>query len=480
MGTYFLNPSQAYEEAKQQKRTGLYKDLQICYYHGEKLDSDLPNLIHLPLEHIYDYMSETDNRMIGTFRQEPHSDSEFNNKVIEYIQNAQKEAIAKKHEFIALFKQEIKNMTLNFNEPLRIFFITSRATTVLQHSAKGLCDAFKDMGYETFLSIEHNDMQSWGVNQESSYFVWHLKNMYDFKPHIVINIDFLHNDFLPNEMFNIIWFQDNMPIFEDKTKRIALRERDFVYHLVKGVGDILIDFDIKSEYQGFLINEKIFTEKKNIKKEKKIVFIGSSYYVHLEDIINDPIFNIVYAEMVEIFESQNFISNQNIATLMKKYGKPSLFFGEISRCLSRDYCVEKLCRINTGQYKVEIYGSGWEDNKYVRKFHKGMVSYGEDICNLYNSATYGYCVGGYVLMQRTLECVFSGTIPLVLDVRNNPQDKYDEKIEEAFEFFNIKELEKVFAAKKPKKKDFSFVQQEFNYKKFASKIIDTVKAELHP
>lgn len=477
MGTYFLNPELAYQEALQQKRTGLHNDLQICYYNGEPLNSDLPNLINLPLEHIYGFMSETDYRMIRVFRIEEGSDPEFDNKIISYIDVSQKKAILKKAEFKELFKQEVRKIKLDFSEPLRIFFITTRATTVLQHCAKSLRETFTNMGYETFLSIEHNDMQSWGMDQDDNDFVWHLKNMLDFKPHITINIDYLHNDFLPDEMFNFVWFQDMMPIF-DNNGHVKTRERDFIFHLTTGLGDLLSKLDIHSEYQSFLMNTKNYKQREEIKKEKKIVFIGSSYNHHIDEMRSYHLFDEIFKEMIEIFEEKNHLPDKDIKYLMAKYHRPSEYFGEINRYITRDYCVEKLCKINTGKYKVEVYGAGWEHNKHVMQWHKGVVEYGEDISKIYNSATYGYCVGGYVLMQRTLESAFSGTIPLVLDVRVGGEDTYDKRIEKGIQFFNIKDLEKILTSGVEEEKDFSFIQQEYGYEKFANKIIDIVHKEL--
>ncbi len=480
MVTYFLNSLSAYEQAKKQIRTGLFNDLQICYYHGEPIQSDLENLIHLPLENIYDFMCETDYGLIEEITVNDTSNMELNNKIKTYIDTAQKEAVAKRAEFEKLYKEEIRKIKLDFNEPLRIFFLTSRITTVLQHTAKGLMNAFMNLGYETFLSIEKNDMQRWGSNQNSGYFAWHLKNMFEFKPHIVVNIDYLHNDFLPKEMFNFIWFQDDAP-FMYENKQIELRKRDFVFHLTSGLRERLSKVGIESEYQEFLMNGNIFKPRVEIKKEKKIVFIGTSYFYASEHLRHDRMFEEIFNDVLCSFEEKSCITsgkNGDIEYFAKKYNKPKDYIDLVYNYLLRDYCIEKLCRINTGEYKVEIYGAGWEKNQYVKKFHKGMAPYGEEVSKLYNSATYAYCVGGYVLMQRTLESAFSGTIPLVLDVRAGGEDEYDKKVEDGLEFFHIKDLENILTSGIVKEKDFSFIRQEYSYEKMAKRIIDKVQKEL--
>ena len=480
MDTYFLNPLSAYEQAKKQERTGLFNDLQICYYHGEPIQSDLENLIHLPLENLYNFMCETPYRRIQICLRDEGFDVNVYDEIIVYINKVQNEAFKKIAEFEKLYKDEIRKLKLNFSEPLRVFFLTTRTTTVLQNSANGLMNAFKNLGYETFFSIEENDMQSWGMNEDSGYFAWHLKNMLEFKPHITINLDYLHNNFLPNEIFNFIWIQDEMP-FMHQNQLVQLRKRDFVFHLTSGMRSVLSKVGIESEYQEFLMNRNIFKPRVEIKKEKKIIFIGTSYFSFSEHLRHDRMFEEIFNDVLCSFEEKSCITsgkNGDIEYFAKKYKKEEEYIHLVYNYLMRDYCVEKLCRINTGEYKVEIYGAGWEKNQYVKKFHKGMAPYGEEVSKLYNSATYAYCVGGYVLMQRTLESAFSGTIPLVLDVRAGGEDEYDKKVEDGLEFFHIKDLENILTSGIVKEKDFSFIRQEYSYEKMAKRIIDKVQKEL--
>ena len=63
MDTYFTEYESALIVAKQQRKTGIFNDLDICYYNGPRQDNgELENLINLPLEHVFEYFSETPNR----------------------------------------------------------------------------------------------------------------------------------------------------------------------------------------------------------------------------------------------------------------------------------------------------------------------------------------------------------------------------------------------------------------------------------
>jgi hypothetical protein len=185
----------------------------------------------------------------------------------------------------------------------------------------------------------------------------------------------------------------------------------------------------------------------------------------------------IYEEMISIFEKKGYLrdtkyENSEIKYLMDKYNKVESYIGLIYGYILRDYCVEKLCSLDT-DYQIEVYGDYWEENEIVKPFLIGFLDYGEEISKVYNSATYGYCVGGYVLMQRTLECALSETIPLVLDVREDSQDNYDSRIEESFEFFKISELEKVLTQQVREKK-FHFIKKFYSYESFVNKMLDEI------
>lgn len=200
----------------------------------------------------------------------------------------------------------------------------------------------------------------------------------------------------------------------------------------------------------------------------------------LQEYRNDDNFTDIMNDTIKLFEqtscSEYMMSWEDISQQINvKYNNPRCI-GELNRYLTRDYCVEKLCQIDT-DYEIEIYGRGWENNNIVKPYFKGVVDYGEDISKIYNSATYGFCCAGYILMQRTLECALSGTTPLVLDVRGDKHDVYDKRIEDEIQFFHINKLEEVLK-KEPKQIKSGVIQELFSYKHLANRILERVYGTL--
>ena len=86
----------------------------------------------------------------------------------------------------------------------------------------------------------------------------------------------------------------------------------------------------------------------------------------------------------------------------------------IIKYVERDLLLKHI--LNMGlDIDIEVYGYGWDQDSDFHAFHKGELSYGEEVSKEYNRATYALVIGGYVLQQRTLEAAASGAIPLVLE-----------------------------------------------------------------
>lgn len=243
MDTYFFNYNDAYNEAKKQNTFGIFNNLQICYYNGE-INEQTPyqNLIPLPIDKICDYMMETPNRMIQNIKFDDNFNEAQQHQIASYIDQLQQIAAYKKTELGNQYRELIKNQVPDFNEPWRILFLTTRGTTVLQYAAKNLADAFNDLGYNTFISIEENAMQNWGGNDSpnNAYFAWHLKNIYEYNPHIIFNLDWINNTFLNDSVFNFVWFQDPMPVMFDQSE-IKLRTRDYFFYLLVQFKNALLE-----------------------------------------------------------------------------------------------------------------------------------------------------------------------------------------------------------------------------------------------
>jgi hypothetical protein len=464
--TYFLSGEEAFKVASLQNKSKDGYTLQVCYYDGEKIETDLVNLIHLPIENLIEGLATSHLRIPKYFNMDGFDFSQDTTQSI--IQNftiSVEQAFYLRNELNKIYLESISCSKPNFEESLRFYIPANNNTRVMQHMSRNIADALISMGYDVFLDIHY------GCEDNNC-----LKNIAEYNPHVTININHLSNMYLSDDIFNFVWVQDIFGVEGIRNSK-HFRKRDYIYHLVDAYGLEIKKLHLESVYQPFCINGSIYKKRDDIKKEKKIVFIGSSYNNRITDIKKDMDFPKIYEEMISIFEKKGYLrdtkyENSEIKYLMDKYNKVESYIGLIYGYILRDYCVEKLCSLDT-DYQIEVYGDYWEENEIVKPFLIGFLDYGEEISKVYNSATYGYCVGGYVLMQRTLECALSETIPLVLDVREDSQDNYDSRIEESFEFFKISELEKVLTQQVREKK-FHFIKKFYSYESFVNKMLDEI------
>ena len=465
--TYFLSSEIALKTAEENNRSEDGYTLQVCYYAGDKIESDLVNLIHLPIDNLSEDLANSIYRIPTSLNLEGF---DFSQETIDDLVRSFNfsfiQAKALRKNLNEEYYNTVQSSNPNFEEELRFYILANTNTRVMQHMSRNIAKTLENMGYCVLLDLHY------GCEDTMC-----LKNMAEFNPHATININHLCNSYIGNNIYNFVWIQDVFGV-EGTINSKLIRKRDNIFHLIDNYGDALHKANIKSTYQSFCIDSSIYKKRNDIVKKKKVVFLGSSYHHRIKDIQYDKNFKNIYESIVEIFEEKSMLNmnvnddDSDVKFLMDKYNKPEEFIGLTYGYILRDYCVEKLCSIDT-EYEIEVYGDYWDNNEIVRPFHKGFANYGEDISKIYNEATYGYCVGGYVLMQRTLECACSETIPLVLDTRSRKQDNYDKKIEDSMTFFNINNLEEILK-KDVEEKSFEFIRNEYSYQGFVQKFIDII------
>ena len=336
--------------------------------------------------------------------------------------------------------------------------MASANTNVLQYVSKNIAKTLEKMGYEVVFKLYY------GI-EDMGYF----KDMADFNPHVQININHLHNHYLNESIFNIIWIQDAVTmLFDDK--KIPLRKRDFIFTLVKDFEDLLKKKGIESLRQSFCVNDDEYKLYPDIKREKKIVFIGSSYSKHVKD---DENIRRVIDHLSRAFQNGETFMQDKIDKISKEFNVDKTeLTTRIIPFVIRDVSVLMLCNIDS-DYEVEIYGYGWEDYDSIKEHYKGEPKYGEDIAKVYNGATYAFSPHPeYILQQRVFEASACGAIPIQYDCRDIcDEDPYNE----AFIYFRTQEdLARILKDPVPKK-DFSRLLKENSYEYFVQKILKIVK-----
>lgn len=474
LDTYFLNSEKALEIANQKNRVQTsVKDidaLQICYYAGEtKIQKAPKNCIHVPLEEVFNYFVNSKKRFPKAISFENTEFSmpeqaQLNHAFEEILNNAKIE----RTKLVDIYLSELKKISPNFNEEkLRVFIPACRETAVMQYVSKNIADAFEELGYEVLYHIQ-DDMGDCNILSQ-------LVEFHNFNPHIIVNINHFNNFHLNKNIFNFIWIQDPMPKIFEHEEPLYIRDRDYVYTLVKEYDSTLLKRGLNPDRlfsQSFATNPKIFFEDKTIKKENKVVFLGSDYSF-------EESFNIKSDDEILLKLYDCIDRNELNSEILQHYAKKlNVTYKDMSTwiiaSLVRRRVIIWLCSIK--DITVEIYGTNkWLRNPETAPFYKGLLPYGKEMAKVYNSAKYSICVHPiYKYQQRLFEISACGSIPLVYDCELMTEDfEHDDNI---LSFSTLEELEKSIGQKP--KKDSRQIAEDISYKNMVQRITKIIEEEL--
>ncbi|MGD9715796.1 MAG: hypothetical protein AB7U26_01790 [Sulfuricurvum sp.] len=467
---YFFDAAAALNEAKKRNRIKTSNPhidaLQICYYDGAPIADAPENCICVPLEKVYDYFLTTRNR----FPEEiSFGGKEFPDTVKQQLISGMQQVMQavnqeRKKQYDALVR-ETRALRPDFSEGLRVFFLTSRETAVMQHVSKNIADALSKLGCQVCVSIEANEM-------EYLHGVHHLVEYLNFRPNVTFNINHLNNGHLHDEVFNFIWFQDPMASIKDPSP-VNLRKRDTVYSLVGMIDTLLEAKGIPFSRQSFCINQSLFHTDDTVHRERKIVFIGSSYAHFIDaNVMNSGIVQ----EAVKLLDRGEAFIPKTIAKFAKKYALDTQYLhNTFIPFIVRDVTVLWLHNVHeqTG-IPVEIYGQGWEQYESLRPYCKGPLPY-DRVADAYNRAEYTLVPHSlYVLQQRTLEAAACGCRPIVYDCRYNDTPPY---YEEALEYFRtVGDIVRII--RQNQSKELNRLVDENSYEHLARRIVQSVESAL--
>ncbi len=470
--TYFFNEKEALRTAKQQNRISTsiktITALQICYYTSNKKLKNAPaNCIFLELENVYNYLVTTKNRFPKAISFERSTiDIQEQADIKQAFCEIMDSALKERENLVYLYAQRIFETIPDFNKkPLRVFIPASRETTVMQYVAKNIAEAFEEIGCEVLYFIQ-DELGTCTCNLPM------LIALDEFKPHLTVNINHLNNTYINENIFNFVWFQDDMSILYDNTP-IEIRGRDYIFVLTNTFKELLFKKNIdenKITYQPFATNPKLFLKKTDIEREDKIVFLGSDYNFENDEEIDENLKNELYNHIDNntlTFEKIKDISIKNNFDLED-------FKTFIITSFVRRRVIVWLCSLEN--IKIEIYGTDtWLNNPEVIPYYKGLLPYGEEMAKVYNSAKYAIAAHPfYKYQQRLIEMSACGTIPIVYE---SPMLSEDFSHNENILSFSTKDELKKCIGQRPKK-DPSQISEDISYKKMANKIIKTIKNDL--
>ena len=467
---YFLERALAAEVAAHGHRIKLqhpfFTGLQVCYFDGEPRPDDPPNLVGVPLEKALDYFTTTRNRLPTAFI----APSDAPSKLRSLFPQTIAAAASQRRELVAAYRQRVQGFSHMpaMERSLRIFIPANRLTNVMQYAARNVAIAFESLGHEVLFSIEDNEME-----QLDDFIQYKLLS--EFQPDVifVINQSNLLGVRLPEQIFNVVWWQDPMPELIGKEK-FYNRHRDITFSALKKLDPMLEECGLtKIIRQEFCVDTSVFFDNAETERENKIVFAGSSYIDHLHDKGVGAV--SAFDELKAEFEKGMPLTDDLIGEISTRNQVPyDYIFWNILHYVVRDLSVEWLC--DASPIPVEVYGRHWELNARVRPYFKGVVPHGEDLANLYRTARYGFVVHPFELnSQRLAEVAASGAIPIVYDCRHS-SDKPHWDTEILF-YKTRQDLKNSLIAGAGKQAHG--IAEHFGYRRFAEKVIHEIGQTIH-
>ena len=459
--TFFLDSKTAEKYASELRTSDAGYQLQCCYYSGEKLESHLPNLFHLPLETLVPDLAEGRHRIPTAISYEGCGlSAEQMRESNELIGAAIKSAAPLRESLNSICGRQLLQAELDFSEPLRFLLQGHVNTRVMRHVSENIGKALQGLGQVVYFRLQHGTEDN-----------FYTRDILDFNPHVTININYL-NHIISEDVFNFVWIQDALPWITDQDIEVRLRSRDRVFHLTHYLGDLLLKKDIYSSYQPFCIDHNTYKNRSEVSREDKIVVIGSSYISQWAGVRSAKKLELCKI-VLDHYLQHGYLDLEGREILIAAYSEiSSEDMKYICDYVERDLLLKQILSLDLG-VPIEIYGYDWELDSDFMPHYKGVLAYGESISRMYNSAKYTLVLGGYVLQQRTLEAAASGTIPLVLRATEAEDSSSVEKIEDHLVFFNTPSELPALLGKKHNP-DLDGLVARHTYDKFATEITSHV------
>lgn len=322
----------------------------------------------------------------------------------------------------------------------RALLITSRFSSVLQYSTRDAAHAMRELGWETLVVAE---AQMWHSMSPGSV----LAAMESHKPDLVLQIDHLRHelkDLVPAKVPFVCWIQDHLDNLTNETAGRSIGERDFVL-----TGAV---YRYVGRY-GYPRRQCIDMVKCSRPPE-----LPHSWTTSREDLLyvshwSQPAESIVAELCVRVRDLAGAVGEtvmrECCERMVRAYGQGGSFRTEFEvrrlvrsvlqshayNCESstEDVFVDGLFqRLNQVYYRQQslewaaaiadelglkfgIYGNGWERHPTLRRFARGVVTYGAELEALTRESKILLQVEPYACFshQRMLDALLAGGFALV-------------------------------------------------------------------
>lgn len=499
--TYFIDPLQALNAAKQRNRVACdhptIDGLQVCYYRGELPAHGFENLIHLELPDLQDFFIRSRMRFPENVEIPEGLDDDVKAELKQDIATV-RSAVERQRRILLqqlLNKAKTLKPRLVCNRPPRIFIPTSRLTTVMQYSSRGVAKAFSDLGWDVLLYVQDNEM-------EGSNMVDMLEKYISFDPHACFYVNSLNNSFMHDDIVNLVWWQDLMPQLKNR-QPLKWRDRDFNLSISPLFDRYLEQCGAsKVERLHFVIDDEIFHGDYQTARIEKIVFVGSSYLPVIDP--ENSQHKLALAALLAVMEQGGRFDEATVTQIAAASSLSYEFvFWKLLHYVIRDHAVKWLCAAQgcasvaggtmpeaaaaqgcasvaggsmpetaaAPGLQVDIYGRYWDQDAEVAAYYRGELQHGAAVADVYRSARYALvCHPFEINSQRLAEVAACGCIPLVYDCRDVAEPPHWD--EYCLFFKTAEELQNILRQRLQPAKPPEGLAQPFTYKAAVRRLID--------
>lgn len=249
--TYFLNSKEAFRIATQNNKVKLSnnsKGLQLCFYHGDRLENEPKNCINVPMEELSTYFASTKYRTpknLDITNSGIHSDEEVAStleafkKLINVSNDLKKLYIVEEQ---AIIKQIKPSFIL---DNLKVFMVSCREDEAAKNIYTQVEKAFDKNGFKVNHHTQKSSLETCGMLSS-------LKACSSFEPNVIFTINYLDNEYLPEEIITVNLFTNTNSFFTNggrftSGEKIQIRNNDYIFTTSKELHSQLADKQIASE-----------------------------------------------------------------------------------------------------------------------------------------------------------------------------------------------------------------------------------------
>ncbi len=330
-------------------------------------------------------------------------------------------------DFPASIPQKIEKKTL------KILFRTSRYSTYVQYCTCDLADGFRQLGFKVEIEIE-GENYSYGLREDAC-----LKLLSDFKPDIIICIDYLRyeNTWIPQNIPFVSWLQEALPHVYSGRFLSNINKNDIIlneiYHkdMIKAGYKDVIPFPVHVNVNSFHGSPESVKYKYDIThvchlpakypfSEMCLSRLTDTEQYEKFNLLNEKLYKLIFTNVPEPFNTSmhQYTTIEDFESLTKDLIEAERLYLEISEDIyyqiattTPSYIAKMLVFkwiVDSG-YSLSLFGKGWEKTEEFSSAARGVVNYGCDLSVVYNKTKINLSVAyNFTAQHRVFEVIASG------------------------------------------------------------------------